>query len=342
MTIRMHPVFANAILSILTITATASAQTGDVYGVHDPVLIREGDTYYLFATGSRRGETLRLKTSTDLVNWQQAEPPISELPAWTREAVPMVRSLWAPDICYFKDKYHLYYSASSFGSNTSAIGLMTNATLDPASDDFAWIDQGVVIASGEEPHQHFNAIDPHVVLDAEGQPWMSFGSFWSGIKLIRLDEQTGLWDDEDREIRHLSTRESPGAVEAPTIHRHGDHCYLFVSFDFCCRGVNSTYNLRVGRSNDIAGPYIDRDGVPLLDGGGTIVLETADRIIGPGHCDVVEDGDQTWLVHHFYDADANGRSALQIRPLTWDEAGWPIAGAPLGLPDPADAGERRP
>jgi arabinan endo-1,5-alpha-L-arabinosidase len=338
----MYLVFGIAILSVLTVGTAASAQTGDVYGIHDPVLVREGDVYYLFATGSRRGETLRLRTSTDLINWQMADPPITELPAWTRDAVPMVRSLWAPDICYFGGRYHLYYSASSFGSNTSAIGLMTNATLDPASEEFEWVDQGVVITSGEEPHQHFNAIDPHVVLDEAGCPWMSFGSFWSGVKLIRLDAETGQWDEDDGEIRHLSTRQSPGAVEAPVIHRHGDHYYLFVSFDFCCRGVDSTYNLRVGRSTDIEGPYVDRDGAPLLDGGGTIVLETAGRIIGPGHSDVVEDGDTTWLVHHFYDGDANGRSALQIRPLTWDEAGWPVAGEPLALPDPADAGERRP
>ena len=186
--------------------------------------------------------------------------------------VPGLRGIWAPDISYFNGKYHLYYSASTFGSNRSSIGLATNQTLDPSSDRFSWEDQGKIISSFVT--DDWNAIDPNIVIDEEGEPWLSFGSFWSGIKMRKIDPANGKLSSKDTKLYSLASRrrspELPGAIEAPVIIRSSGYYYLFVSFDFCCRGINSTYNIRVGRSKLFTGPYVDREGRDMMEDGGTL------------------------------------------------------------------------
>jgi len=294
---------------------------GNVRHVHDPSLIREGGTYYLFST--RAG--IAVRCSQDLVDWALCGDVFAHLPQWAVEDVPGLRGLWAPDVSYFNGKYHLYYSASTFGSNRSAIGLATNRTLDPASSLYRWEDQGKVIGSNRS--DDWNAIDPHVVLDEGGQPWMSFGSFWGGIKLRRLDPATGKLSAQDQTLYPLAgrprTAELPGAIEAPAIVRKHGYYYLFVSFDFCCRGKESTYNIRVGRARRVTGPYVDWDGKPLTEGGGTLVLEGGGRWRGPGHCTILQDRGGEKLVYHAYDAEWRGTPTLRITPLYWDDAGWP-------------------
>ena len=288
-------------------------------GIHDPCLIREGDTYVLFSTGGR----IPMRRSRDLVTWTLTGDSLQEIPAWAKTAVPETRGLWAPDISFFNDRYHLYYSVSTFGKNLSCIGLATNATLDPADPRYLWKDEGEVLGS-RPGRDDFNAIDPNIVLDEKGQPWMSFGSFWSGIKLTRLDPQTG---KPVGELTHIAGR-GRGAIEAPFIVRHFEKYYLFVSFDFCCKGVDSNYKIMVGRADEVDGPYLDRDDQPLATGGGTLVLAGHHNVRGPGHNAVLSEAGRDLLVHHFYDADKRGRSALQIRPLLWSEDGWPLAGEP--------------
>ncbi|HUG90661.1 MAG TPA: arabinan endo-1,5-alpha-L-arabinosidase [Planctomycetaceae bacterium] len=305
------------------------AQTGDVRGVHDPCIIRQDSTYYVFSTGRGRGESIQIRRSTDLRRWERIGVVFDDLPVWTREKVPRVRNLWAPDVAFLGGRYHLYYSVSSFGSNQSCIGLATNATLDPAAENYEWVDQGPVICTSPEARDNFNAIDPQIVLDEHGEPWMSLGSFWSGLQLVRLAPETGKRHATDTAIRPLATRPPPGAIEAPHIHRRDGWHYLFVSFDHCCRGVRSDYRIMVGRSKSLEGPYVDREGTPLLEGGGTLVLESDGHVRGPGHNAVLSDAGRDWLVHHFYDAGARGVPTLQIRPLTWDADGWPRAGEPV-------------
>jgi arabinan endo-1,5-alpha-L-arabinosidase len=306
------------------------AQGGDVRHVHDPCIIKHGPSFCVLSTGTRFGETIPIRRSNDLRTWQRTGFVFSTLPAWIKEQVPGVRSLWAPDVAHFRGQYHLYYSASTFGSQRSAIGLVTNVTLDPASPDYRWVDRGPVITS--KPGDDFNAIDPNFILDDAGQPWLSFGSFWNGIMLIRLERSSGKRPEGDDRVHALARRPNR-AIEAPFLHRHADWYYLFVSFDQCCRGSESTYRIVVGRSNQIVGPYLDRDGVPMLQGGGTPVLGRYGRFRGPGHNAILSANGTDWLVHHFYDADAKGVATLQIRHLTWDRDGWPIAGEPLTLPD---------
>jgi arabinan endo-1,5-alpha-L-arabinosidase len=294
---------------------------GDIRQVHDPTVIKEGDTFYLFST--RAG--IAIRCSQDLVRWRLCGDVFAHLPAWAVKDVPGLRGIWAPDISYFNGKYHLYYSVSTFGSNRSSIGLVTNATLDPASEKYRWQDQGKIVSSNNT--DDWNAIDPNIVLDEVGEPWLSFGSFWSGVKLQKIDLATGRLSQKDTKLYSLASRprspQLPGAIEAPVIIRRSGYYYLFVSFDFCCRGVESTYNLRVGRATAVTGPYIDREGKSMMEDGGTLVLKGGTRWRGPGHCAILQDKGGERLVYHAYDAESRGVSTLRIAPLSWDVDGWP-------------------
>ena len=294
---------------------------GDIRNVHDPTVIAEAGTFYLFST--RAG--LSVRCSEDLVRWRLCGDVFGHLPQWAVEEVPGLRGLWAPDISYFNGRYHLYYSASTFGSNRSAIGLATTQTLDPSDAGHAWRDQGKVIGSTRS--DDWNAIDPNIVLDEAGQPWLSFGSFWGGIKMRKIDPATGKLSAQDETLYALASRprgpELPGAIEAPAIVRRNGYYYLFVSFDFCCRGAKSTYNIRVGRSRRVTGPYVDRGGKPLTEGGGTLVLEGGGRWVGPGHCAVLQTKDGDRLVYHAYDAERRGTPTLRVSRLFWDAEAWP-------------------
>jgi arabinan endo-1,5-alpha-L-arabinosidase len=292
--------------------------------VHDPCIIKAGDFYYVYHTG--RG--VPIKRSSDLYHWERLGQVFDTMPAWTNQEIPNARNVWAPDISFFGGKYHLYYAVSSFGRRRSVIGHATNVVLDPSDARYHWNDEGKVIETHDS--DNWNAIDANVVLDEQGTPWMTLGSFWSGIKLIKLDAKTGARDGE--ELYSLAARPRPGAIEAPFMIRHDGWYYLFVSCDTCCRGANSTYNIRVGRSKTITGPFTDLDGKPMLEGNATMVLESYDYVRGPGHNAILIEGDKTWLVHHYYDARDNGRPKLQIRPMTWDANGKPVAGEPLGPP----------
>ena len=271
--------------------------------------------------------------SHDLIHWDRLGtvfPRSQPFPSWGPTEVPGTRGVWAPDISFFAGKYHLYYAVSTFGKNHSAIGLATNVTLDPAAPGYHWVDDGPVFES--KATDDFNAIDPNLVMDDKGVPWLVFGSFWGGIKARRLEAATGKLDPADTTLYSLAARPDTKtkAIEGAFVIKHDSYWYLFVSFDFCCRGVNSNYRVMVGRSRELLGPYIDKNGTAMMAGGGTQILAgDGKRIRGPGHCAVVHDGDKWWMSNHFYDADDNGASKLQIHPLTWDDAGWPVVGAPL-------------
>lgn len=295
--------------------------TGSYKRIHDPVIIKEDDSYYLFCTGAG----IPLRKSTDLLDWKISFPPkvLANIPDWVQERIPGQQDAWAPDISYFNDKFHLYYSVSTFGRNRSLIGLLTNKTLNFESDDYEWVDEGLVIES--HPSNNYNCIDPNLIIDEDGVPWLSFGSFWSGIKMIRLDYETGKPSEYDDTLYSLARRTTnSGAVEAPFIIRRGDYYYLFVSFDFCCRGVESTYHVRVGRSDNVTGSYVDRDGIHMEAGGGTQVTFPTQRWKGPGHNAILQVDETFYMVHHAYDAEMQGTPTLRIAPLDWDDEGWPM------------------
>jgi arabinan endo-1,5-alpha-L-arabinosidase len=303
------------------------ADSGELYDIdwtlsgnlnaHDPVIIKQGETWYIFTTGTG----ITMKRSEDGTYWESMGPVFSPQPEWNREMIPFNDgNLWAPDIFYYQGKYYLYYSVSSFGSNTSAIGLATNVTLDPTDPDYAWVDEGVVIQSTST--DNYNTIDPNVAQDRDGNLWLSFGSFWSGIKLIKLDPET-MKPAADATLRSIAAKPGNTAIEAPFIIERNGYYYLFVSHEYCCRGVNSTYRIMVGRSEEITGPYVDKDGKAMMAGGGTLIDKGDDRWKGPGHNAVYQQGHSAVLVNHAYDKQNFGRPTLQIRPLYWDVDGWP-------------------
>jgi arabinan endo-1,5-alpha-L-arabinosidase len=299
--------------------------------VHDPCIAREGGTYYVFSTGNG----IPIRQSNDLVHWHVIGQVFDSLPSWVKREIPANYAqedkphVWAPDISFFNGEYHLYYAVSTWGSNRSCIGLATNKTLDPQSPDYKWRDHGKVIETREGAD--WNAIDPNIVLDGQ-VPWLCCGSFWSGIKMCQIDLRTG--KPVNNRLASLAARPEAQAIEAPFIVHHGHFYYLFVSFDHCCKGVDSDYKIMVGRSDCVFGPYFDQKNRPMLKGGGTLVLKGQGRIRGPGGQSVLAETGKWWLVYHFYDAESNGVPCLQIRPLNW-ENGWPIAGGPLpGVTEP--------
>jgi arabinan endo-1,5-alpha-L-arabinosidase len=312
--------------------AVAHKLEGDIEFAHDPSAIKQGKTWYVFTTGRAPGGLLGIRTSTDLIHWKLTGHVFDDLPAWIKTASPRTRDLWAPDVSFADGKYRLYYAYSLFGRNTSGIALATNKTLDPKSKDYKWVDEGLVISS--KTSDDFNAIDPNFVRDRNGREWLSLGSFWTGIKMCELDPKTGKRLDD--KIYAVAGREKnpphvePGAplppdataIEAPYIVHHGSYYYLFVSWDLCCRGAKSTYRTMVGRSKSVTGPYVDKDGKPMAEGGGTQVLFPNSKWFGPGGGSVLlQRGRPDLFFFHAYDA-TTGRSSLQVSTIAWID-GWP-------------------
>lgn len=297
---------------------------------HDPVVATEGDTIYAFSTGYG----IMQMHSVDLKTWVVDGPCLEALPAWIKEHNPdATMHLWAPDIIFANGLWHLYYCSSVFGKNISVIGHLTNKTLNRASKEYKWKDEGLVLES--IPHRDFwNAIDPNIFHCADGSAWMTFGSFWGGIKLVRLDSslsrpaepqqwytlsqrpRTQLIDDEEA---------GDGAVEAPFIFKRGGWFYLFVSFDYCCRGENSTYHVVCGRSRNIYGPYEDVNGIRMDLGGGSrvdISATDSERYVAAGHCAVATLRGQDYMILHGYPREG-GPAELMVRRIDWSNEGWP-------------------
>jgi arabinan endo-1,5-alpha-L-arabinosidase len=286
--------------------------TGDTE-VHDPSAVRLADgSYVVYSTHDK----IEARVSQDGRTWRRAGSAFTEIPDWWRAYSPE-GDPWAPEVTYRGGVHWLYYAVSSFGSNHSAIGLATSVSGRPGT----WQDRGVVFATTTS--DHYNAIDP-AVIEADGKVWMSFGSYWTGIRMIELDRRTGKPATDDPEVLHLATRpDEPYAVEAPYIVKHRGQYYLFVSYDRCCAGTESTYNIRVGRATSPTGPYYDRDGTPMTEGGGELLLAGHGRYVGTGGQSVLRDRGRDVLVYHYYDAADEGRPKLGLNALTWGKDGWP-------------------
>ena len=283
--------------------------TGDI-GVHDPTVVKRPEGGYLLA---HTGDNIALKTSADRINFRNAGAVFPGGAPWTSTYTAGGRNLWAPDISFHNGRYYLYYSASTFGSNRSAIFLATS----PTGASGSWTNRGLVIDS--RTSDNFNAIDPNLIVDGQGRWWLTFGSFWSGLKMIALDPATGRRGG-DATIRSLANY-GPG-IEAPFMVQRGAYYYLYVSFDRCCQGAASTYRVMVGRSTSPTGPFLDRDGRAMTDGGGTQVLASHGAIHGPGHQAILGDTDGDYLIYHYY--ANNNASLLGINRIGYDAAGWPF------------------
>jgi len=293
-------------------------------GVSDPDIIEADGSYYVYGTGIG----VPIKQSTDLRTWRDAGTALLFHPRWIASRIQGVQDLWSPDVSFFGGIYHLYYAASTQGSDRSCIGHATSSEpLGPFED------KGPVLCSNTgTQHDDWNAIHPNYVRDAQGHGYLVFGSFWSGIKLVALDEAGAVATDE---LLALAERPNHGrAIEAPFVVERCGAYYLFASFDRCCDGVNSSYKIYVGRASTLSGPYLDREGNAMLDGGGTLLITGDETWHGPGHNALIASGGHWYEVHHAYYAGAfspvyqEGASYLRISELVWDAEGWPVAGGP--------------
>ena len=299
--------------------------------VHDPVMAFEDSTYHLFCTGLG----IQHITSKDRKTWTvKAEPVMSVIPKWTMDSVPGLRlHVWAPDVIKYHGKWWMAYSCSTFGKNGSTIGLLSNRSLSFP----VWEDEGCIVTS-QEKRDNWNAIDPNFVIDDNDQPWLVWGSFWDGIQLARLDSTMHIAKGEKPhtiarrydpnykypEPNPTSKYAGTNAIEAPFIFKHDGWYYLFVSWDYCCRGAKSNYRVAVGRSKTVAGPYLDREGKNMLLGGGTLFLEGDKKTFeAAGHCAVYHMDGQDIFICHGYSILHEGASILIQRPVKWTADGWP-------------------
>ncbi|WP_142452927.1 arabinan endo-1,5-alpha-L-arabinosidase [Gracilimonas mengyeensis] len=336
----------------LALSMQVQAQWVDIQ-VHDPVMIEAEGQYYIFNTG----QGIAMWSSPDLENWDYEGPIFPEAPEWTYDVNPEFENhIWAPDITKHDGTYYLFYSVSAFGRNRSAIAVATNSTLDKDDPDYEWVDHGPVIKS-VPGRDMWNAIDPNIAYDEEGNPWMSFGSFWMGLKIFRLDEsmtkplEPQTWHtiaarhrdwtlderdagdaanpeldyDEiyDEETLEKNKNMGNGAIEAPFIFKKNGYYYLFASWDRCCRGLESSYKVIVGRAKDITGPYLDMDGNKLKHGGGTIIAKENELWAAVGHPAAYTFDGTDYLVAHAYAKNDEGRPKLILAEITWDENDWP-------------------
>jgi arabinan endo-1,5-alpha-L-arabinosidase len=304
--------------------------TGDTSPVHDPSIIRQGSTYYVFTTdaSSSQGGFIPIRCSADKIAWTACGYIFSTLPSWISGAVPQATEIWAPDVSYFNSLYHVYYAVSSFGSNVSAIGLVTNTTLDSTDPNYNWVDQGLILQSSTS--SNFNAIDPSILIDAGGSVWLTYGSFWTGIYQQQVDPATGQIQSGSATY-HLAERAADVAndpIEGSSLVYENGFYYLFVSWDYCCDAnpSQSDYKIVVGRGTSPNGPFTDESGVDMATGGGTILLQGDTTWAGPGgQTAYIDPTDGDLIVFHALMLSQNGLDFLFVRSLTWTND-WPVIG----------------
>ena len=305
----------------------SNALGGDIGPMHDPSIIRQDGHYYAFTSDyvGQPGGFLLIRCSDDKVQWRSCGAVFQQMPSWTRQGVPGALCLWAPDVSYFGGVYHVYYAVSTSGSQRSIIGLATNTTLDPTDSAYKWVDRGAVLTS--HPGDDFNAIDPNILADADGHVWMTYGSYWSGIKQREIDANSGMLASST--VRYdLATRPDTGddAIEGPSLIRHGGYYYLFVSLDYCCNAAMSTNNYKqaVGRSTSPHGPFVDQQGTLMMNGGATVLIEGNGTWNAPGGGTAWIDpsSGESLLAFHALDMSRQGTPELWLKTLGWQDD-WP-------------------
>jgi arabinan endo-1,5-alpha-L-arabinosidase len=321
---RVDLFLATGLLFLVFAVRTMAMETDCV--IHDPsTIIKNGATYWVFGTG----HGIDVYSSQDLRHWTAQPSVFAAQPAWIAAAVPKHRDgdFWAPAIRRIGNRYCLYYAVSSFGRNISAIGLVTSPSLQSPH----WTDRGMIVRSVHS--DHFNAIDPSVIREAKGALWMSFGSFWSGIKLIELNRDTGEALPGPPQIYSLAShpQDRDHSIEASYLWEHHGYYYLFVNWGLCCRGEQSTYSIQVGRSRVITGPYEDKDGRDMHLGGGSLFLGTLApnspgyAEVGPGQSGILASPGGDWFSCHYeWAQDRQGLPILNVMNLGWGKDGWPV------------------
>lgn len=284
----------------------SAAQIGKPF-IHDPSTIMECDgKYYTFGTGG--GGLI----SED--GW-----------TWNGGAVRPGGGA-APDVVKIGNRYLVAYGATGGGlggGHSGKILTMWNNTLDPQSPDFKFSEP--IIVASSDGYEDNDAIDPGLLLDpTDGRLWLSYGTYFGFIRLIELDPKTG------KRVEGNTPIDIAIDCEATDLMYRDGWYYLLGTHGTCCDGPNSTYNIVVGRSRKVTGPYLDNVGRNMLEGGGRMVIAAGGRVVGPGHFGLWDlgNGVQKMSCHYEADYDQGGLSVLAIRPLLWKN-GWPVAGQNL-------------
>lgn len=295
--------FSTAILTALLLSSRAWALDGEPY-IHDPSTIVQCDgKFYTFGTG---GGGL---TSDD--GW-----------TWHSGAVRPGGGV-APDVIHIGERYYVTYATGGGGlggGHASKVHTMWTRTLNPKAPDFGFNDDTIVASS--DGVEDCDAIDPAFLLDpTDGRLWLSYGTYFGYIRIVELDPHTAKRVEGNQPVNLAID------CEATALQYRDGWYYLFGTHGTCCDGANSTYNIRVGRSRNVTGPYLDNIGQGMLQGGGKLVVAASGRYVGPGHFGLLDlgDGVQKFSCHYEADLDRGGRSVLDIRPLLWKD-GWPAGG----------------
>lgn len=350
----------------MAISPTSSnPQTWGLRNAHDPTIVRDGDTYVMTGTDSFAGGPApaggHLRTSLDLITWNWYGTALDGVPPEAKDW-SNAQGFWACELVRWPNpqkagespstRWHMYYSASTFGSNTSAIGLATAPTaLGP------WTDQGLILKT-KHGQSTQNAIDAAVFFESNGTAWLTYGSFFSGLYVIELNKETGRpVTPGDLGTRIAARpRSVEGAIEGPYVVRRDpigepSRYVLFSSFD----SLINTYDVRVASSQEPRGPFLDRDNEDMvsatLDGTalaaepdlvGTVLLAGHsfpghEPLIAPGHNSVFTDTDNSqFMVHHVRFGLAPSEHTAQIRRMFWLDSGWPVVSP---LPYAGESGE---
>jgi arabinan endo-1,5-alpha-L-arabinosidase len=290
-----------ALAAVFALASIALALDGE-FRIHDPsTIIFCSGKYYTYGTG---GSAL---VSDDGWTWRQGTRP--------------PRAGLAPDVIHLGDRYYMYVAANIGAQPKAAINMISSKTLDPDSPDYKWEEGGVVASS--DGVEDSNAIDPGVFLDPnDHRLWMVYGSYFGYIRLVELDPKTGKRLHPGDRPRNLAIN-----CEASDMIYHDGWYYLLATHGSCCRGADSGYNIRMGRSRKVTGPFLDNEGIDMILGGGKLFAGSGGRVIGPGHFGLLDlgQGVQKVSLHYEADLDKGGASVLDIRPLLWKD-GWPVAG----------------
>jgi len=296
----------------------AHALDGEII-IHDPsTVISDNGHFYTYGTGNG----LPILMSDDGWTWRRAGSLMSAVPGGKAGPAVLAKggnNTWAPDVIHIGDRFFVYYAAPATQPR-SAIGLLVCRTLDPGSPNYGCEDGGPVVWS--DGIEDSNAIDPGVLLDPDGRLWLTYGSYFGYIRLVELDPKTG----KRRYPDHPPVNIAINAEASILIYRDSWY-YLLLTHGSCCIGANSTYNIRMGRSRKVTGPYLDNMGIDMIEGGGKLFAGSRGRHIGPGHFGLLDlgEGVQKFSLHYEADLDRGGVSVLDIRPLLWRD-GWPVAG----------------
>lgn len=294
----------------------------------DPSVFQDPVTGIFYAYGTQDnwgdGEGSRLVPilkSSDLVHWELVGNALREKPTWKSKG-----GIWAPDVVQVHDQYHLYYAYSTWGDPNPGIGLALGK-----SPEGPFTDQGKVFDSKSIDVP--NSIDPFYYED-QGKKYLFWGSFSDaptqgnfGIELTK----DGLAIAPNAQKFKVAA----GDFEAVIIHKRKKYYYFIGSKGSCCEGKKSTYRVLVGRSRNLLGPYLDKNGKDIAErGNGTLVLKGNSRFVGTGHNSriITDNKEQDWMLYHGIDTQndrvgsGTSRRVLMLDPIRWQDD-WPtVAG----------------